>query len=97
MLHVKVVFKRIPLPLPPLKPCCQVELCFWTVPAHILFHTRRLWYRKLHKRQLCYCTPDHLAPIFVLYCEGYVKDKTWCEYESNQTTGYALNPGLITK
>ena len=44
--------------------------------------------------QAClYYAPDHLVPIFVLYIE--VIDKTWCEYEPNQATNYALNSGLI--
>ena len=34
--------------------------------------------------------------MFVLYIEVYVIDKTWCEPESNQTTDYAANRGLIT-
>ena len=32
----------------------------------------------------------------VLYIKVYVVDKTWCEYEPNQTTDYAVNPQLIT-
>ena len=34
--------------------------------------------------------------FFALYIDVYVIDKTWCEYECNQTMDYALNTGLIT-
>ena len=33
--------------------------------------------------------------MFVLYIKVYVINKTWCEYEPNQTADYAANPGLI--
>ena len=49
-----------------------------------------------YKRQLCLkCTPDKLVMIVVLYIEVYVIDKTWSEYEPNQTTDYVVNLGLI--
>ena len=40
----------------------------------------------------------HVITIVVLYSKFkvYVMDKTWCEYEPNQTAEYAVNRGLIT-
>ena len=57
----------------------------------------RLWYLAISKRQACpYCALKHLVPIFVLYIEVYVIDKTCCKYKPNQTTVYAVILWLIT-
>ena len=40
-------------------------------------------------------THGSVLTIFVLYIEVYIINKTLCEYEPNQTTDYAVNPGLI--
>ena len=39
---------------------------------------------------------EHLVSMFVLCIEVCGIDKPWCEYEPNQTTDYAVNPGSIT-
>ena len=60
------------------------------------FFLGSLWYLGSYKRQPCLCAPDQLVPSFVQYTEVYVIDKTWCEYEPNQTSDYAANWELIT-
>ena len=50
----------------------------------------------VHKKQhVSVLRPEHLVLRFVLNIEVYVIDKTWCEYEHDQTTDYTVNPGLI--
>ena len=40
-------------------------------------------------------SPDFCIVYCVLYIEDCVIGKTWCKYEPNQTTDYAVNPRLI--
>ena len=48
-----------------------------------------------HKKQHVPVLLEHLVPICVVYINVYGIYKTWCEYEPNQTTDYAVNLGLI--